>query len=624
MVLIVLRHGESEWNKLNRFTGLTDVELSDVGKEEAVEAGQILRACVFDHIFSSNLTRTIQTAELIASVQDNHTPIVQIDDFRERDYGDLTGKNKTELMNEFGSSQVNAWRRSYFEAPPNGESLEQVAARVGNAYDEHVNDLVSSGKNVLIVAHGNSLRALFVHLGIKDVNTIEKFEIGTAVPLQIEPISASFRYENAYELSAYQIIDSRGYPTLEIQCIDRRTKRVIGKGSTPSGASCGSTEVCELRDGHKSLYHGKSVFGAVNHVTELNNHFILSKKTLTNLAKCDEQFIELDGTEMKTKYGGNTSTALSFCMANTAANIKGQELYEYIAEHYGMRKTDIDRNLPTPFVNIINGGKHGVTEDLKIQEFMIFAHEDLSPSQKMRIYCEVYHTLKKILVERYGEQAKSIGDEGGFCPPIYSAEEALSLIEDAIRLSNYIVGQDVFIALDCAASEFYNTETRLYEIEKGKFLTSSELVDYYGELISAHPALRSIEDGFHESDYDAWKEFYQRFANKIMIVGDDLFTTNPRLIKQGLTEKWANTLLLKVNQIGTITEAVQGAKLMMDAGNNVIVSHRSGETNHAYIIDIAVGIGAKYVKIGSPCRGERVAKFNRLLEIEHALLRMNI
>jgi enolase len=242
----------------------------------------------------------------------------------------------------------------------------------------------------------------------------------------------------------------------------------------------------------------------------------------------------------------------------------------------------------------------------------------------MRIYCEVYHTLKKILVERYGEQAKSIGDEGGFCPPLYSAEEALSLIEDAINMSNYIVGQDVFIALDCAASEFYNTETRLYEIEKGRFLTSSELVDYYGELISAHPALRSIEDGFHESDYDAWKEFYQRFANKIMIVGDDLFTTNPRLIKQGLTEKWANTLLLKVNQIGTITEAVHGAKLMMDAGNNVIVSHRSGETNHAYIIDIAVGIGAKYVKIGSPCRGERVAKFNRLLEIEHALLRMNV
>jgi len=247
----------------------------------------------------------------------------------------------------------------------------------------------------------------------------------------------------------------------------------------------------------------------------------------------------------------------------------------------------------------------------------------LSTSQKIRIYCEVYHTLKKLLVEKYGEQAKSIGDEGGFCPPIYSAEEALTIIEEAIEKSNYNVGQDVFIALDCAASEFYNTETKMYEIEKDKFVNSEELVDYYGDLIAKHPALKSIEDGFHESDYEAWKLFTCKFGDKLMIVGDDLFTTNPKLIKQGLEEQWANTLLLKVNQIGTITEAIQGAKMVMDTGNEVIVSHRSGETNHAYIIDIAVGIGAKYVKIGSPCRGERVAKFNRLLEIEHQLLNLH-
>jgi len=623
MVLIVLRHGESMWNKLNKFTGLNDIELSEGGRQEALDAGEILRGHKFDYIFTSNLLRTTQTANIIAHIQDILVPIMQIPDFRERDYGDLTGKNKTELIAEFGSMQVTTWRRSYLESPPNGENLEQVTKRVGKAYDEYVLPLVGEGKNVLIVAHGNSLRALFVHLGIKNSVDIEHFEIGTAVPIQIDPVHFKYRYENAYELSAYQIIDSRGYPSLEVLCNDRRTKRILGKGSTPSGASCGSTEVCEMRDGDKNMYHGKSVFGAINKVAELNNHLVLSNKTIKDLSKCDEQFLLLDGTPMKTKYGGNTSTAISFCMANTAANVMGQEMYEYIADHYGLRKKDICRNLPTPFVNIINGGKHGVTEDLKIQEFMIFAREELSVSQKTRIYCEVYHTLKKILIAKYGEQAKSIGDEGGFCPPIYSAEEALNVIEEAIETANYRVGQDVFIALDCAASEFYHIDTQLYEIEKGRFVTSSELIDYYGELIAKHPALKSIEDGFHESDYTAWKEFSARFSSKIMIVGDDLFTTNPTLIKKGLDEKWANTLLLKVNQIGTITEAVQGAKMMMDAGNEVIVSHRSGETNHAYIIDLAVGIGAKYVKIGSPCRGERVAKFNRLLEIEHQLLQSN-
>jgi enolase len=624
MVLIVLRHGESNWNKLNKFTGLTDIELSDGGEKEAISVGEIVRGCRFDHIFSSNLMRTIQTAEIIKRSQNSHIPITQIPDFRERDYGDLTGKNKTDLVNEFGIKQVTTWRRSYYEAPPNGENLEQVTMRVGIAYDTNVKPLVDMNTNVLIVAHGNSLRALFVHLGINTPDNIEHFEIGTGVPIQIDTVRNKFRYENAYELSAYQIIDSRGYPSLEVQCVDRKTRRAIGKGSTPSGASCGSTEVCEMRDGDKSLYHGKSVFGAVGNIFKINDHFILSDKTITNLTKCDEQFIHLDGTEMKTKYGGNTSTALSFCMANTAANIRGEELYEYIAHHYGMIPQGVDIKLPTPFVNIINGGKHGVTEDLKIQEFMIFVRENLSISQKIRIYCEVYHTLKALLVEKYGALAKSIGDEGGFCPPIYSADEALSIIEEAITKSKYIVGQDVFIALDCAASEFYNTETQLYEIEKDLFLNRHELISYYGELIEKYPSLKSIEDGFHESDYEAWSDFTAQFSDKIMIVGDDLFTTNPKLIQQGLEKKWANTLLLKVNQIGTITEAIKGAKMMIDAGHNVIVSHRSGETNHAYIIDIAVGIGAKYVKIGSPCRGERVSKFNRLLEIEHAMLNSNL
>ena len=237
------------------------------------------------------------------------------------------------------------------------------------------------------------------------------------------------------------------------------------------------------------------------------------------------------------------------------------------------------------------------------------------------LVCEVYQTLQEILVRRYGKQAKSIGDEGGFCPPIYSTEIALKTIEEAIEEANYIVGVDVFMALDCAASEFYNEETKLYEIEKNLFLTYIDLVDYYDNLIKKHPALRSIEDGFHETDYEAWKLFTFNFSDKIMIVGDDLFTTNKTLIKQGLEEKWANSLLLKVNQIGTISEAIESASYF--TSGNVIVSHRSGETNHAYIIDIAVGIGAKYVKIGSPCRGERTAKFNRLIEIEQIISLLN-
>ncbi len=620
MVFVVLRHGESEWNKLNKFTGLTDVGLSEQGKQEAIAAGMLLKNCFFDFIFCSQLKRTVHSAKIIADIQNNPAKIKPRNEFEERDYGTITGKNKTELIEEHGKQQIMVWRRSFYQGPPGGESLNAVAQRVGIGYDREIQFLLNDNRNVLLVAHGNSLRALFVHLGIKNEKTIESFEIGTGVPIQVDVVNKTYKYLNAYTLSAYQIIDSRGYPSLEVQCYNKESKKCIGKGSTPSGASCGSTEVCEMRDGQKGLFHGKSVYRTVENIRKINDHFVLSKKTLTNLSNCDKQFNDLDGTEMKTKYGGNTSTALSFCLANCAANLKNMEMYEYFAQHYNMVSEIDPAKLPTPFVNIINGGKHGVTEDLKIQEFMIFANEDLPTSKQVRIYCEVYHSLKKLLVEKYGEQAKSIGDEGGFCPPIYSADEALNVIEEAIKLSNYEVGTDVFIALDCAASEFYNEETKLYEIEKGKFVTSNELIDYYSKLIEDYPALKSIEDGFHEKDYNAWHLFTCKYHDKIMIVGDDLFTTNPKLIKQGLEENWANTLLLKVNQIGTISEAVEGAKMMMNQGNNVIVSHRSGETNHAYIVDIAIGIGAKYLKIGSPCRGERVAKFNRLLEIEHQLI----
>jgi enolase len=623
MVFIVLRHGESVWNKENRFTGLTDVLLSENGKMEAREAGYILRNVPFDTVFTSTLQRTIDTGSIIAAQQRvDQPPRFRSDtSLCERDYGNLTGKNKTELAELYGPELVKTWRRSYFDGPPQGENLDDVTKRAGKYYDEHIAPLLAENRHVLLVSHGNTLRALFVHLGIKTEKTVESFEIPTGVPIQINTNTKEYRMENLYELSGYQIIDSRGYPTIEVQCKCRETNRIIGKGSSPSGASCGSTEVLELRDKDKTKYHGKSVFQSVDNVAKLNNHFILNEKMMTNVKKCDEQLIKYDPSPMKSDIGGNTTTAVSFCMADVGANMLQIPLYEYFHKIYNVRTTPICKeDLPTPLVNIINGGKHSVTGELKIQEFMIFPKHDFTVSEKTQLLCEIYHTLKQILVEKYGEAAKSIGDEGGFCPPIYTAEEALSVIEEAIEKSHYKANDDVYIALDCAASEFYDEETKLYEIEEGRFLSNTELVDYYGELMRKHPALKSIEDGFHEQDYAAWIQLTEQYGDNMMIVGDDLFTTNPRLIKQGLEEKWANTLLLKVNQIGTISEAVEGAQMLLSEGKDVIVSHRSGETNHAYIVDLAVGIGAKFLKIGSPCRGERVAKFNRLLEIEHNLV----
>ena len=632
MVFFVMRHGESIWNKENKFTGWVDVDLSEKGKLEALEAGNKLLQYNFDNIITSDLKRTKQTAILLLKNKDieikNNITFTVSDLVKERSYGDLAGIVKSELKEKYGEEQMRIWRRSYYERPPNGESLEDVKNRIGPFFDNTILPLLKTDKNVLLVSHGNALRALFVHLGFKDEKSIEHFEFATATPICIDVFSTAtsiykdvfakdYYYINDYKLVGSQIIDSRGFPTIEVSCIDKKKNRFIGKGSSPSGASCGSSEVLELRDGNNSLFNGKSVFKAINNVELINKRISLNSNNFTDLKKIDEQLKTIDGTDLKTVLGGNTTTAVSFCMADVAAKTNGVEMFQYIQQHYGFSLPIT--SLPTPFVNIINGGKHGVTDDLKIQEFMIFPNESFSVSKKIQIICEVYQNLKNILVKKYGKQAKSIGDEGGFCPPIYNAEEALSVIEEAITESKYTVNEDVFMALDCAASEFYNEETKLYEVEKNLFLTSDELIDYYGALLEKHPALKSIEDGFHEHDYEAWQKFTQKFGDKIMIVGDDLFTTNSALIKKGLDASWANALLLKVNQIGTVSEAIESAKLMFSQGNNVIVSHRSGETNHAYIVDIAVGIGAKYLKIGSPCRGERVAKFNRLIEIEQIL-----
>lgn len=618
MSLYILRHGESEWNKENKFTGLTDIKLSKAGKNESFIAGILLKNKKIDCIVTSKLSRTIETAEIIESQLDNNNIVIfSSAHLNERDYGSLTGKNKDEIKEVYGEDKLKLWRRSYSTAPPNGESLNDVKKRAGIFFDNYILNLLKNGKNVLIVAHGNSLRGLLVHLQVFDEKTIETFEISTCVPIEVHLESKTIEYINQYKLIGTQIIDSRGTPTIEVACYDTIKKKFVGKGSSPSGASCGSSEVLELRDNDKNYYFGKSVQKCIDNLSIVNKQIMLNNKTITDIKYIDNELVKLDGTEMKTKLGGNTTTAISFCIADVASRLKNLEMFEYISNTYKLNKTNIGPfSLPTPLVNIINGGKHSVTGELKIQEFMIFPNEKFTIKEKMRIISEVYISLQKLLVSKYGAQSKSIGDEGGFCPAIYTTEEALSVIEEAIMLANYTPGLDVFLALDCAASEFYNEETKLYEVEKGLFLTNDELIMYYKNIIEKYPSLKSIEDGFHEKDYVAWKKFTQQFSDKIMIVGDDLFTTNKKLIEYGITNSLANTLLLKVNQIGTITESIEGAELMFNQNNNVIVSHRSGETNHAYIVDIAVGIGAKYLKIGSPCRGERVAKFNRLLEID--------
>jgi bisphosphoglycerate-dependent phosphoglycerate mutase len=497
-MFIVLRHGESVWNKENKFTGWVDVGLSEKGEQEALAAGEKLQKYNFDNVITSDLKRTKKTAILLLKDRPLHEKESMIftvsEKVKERNYGDLAGIVKSELKEKYGEEQMRIWRRSYYERPPGGENLEDVKNRMGPFYDDFILPLLKEGKNVLLVSHGNALRALFVHLGFKDEKTVEHFELATATPISIDVFNKDYHYLNDYELVGRQIIDSRGFPTIEVACLDKATHRFIGKGSSPSGASCGSSEVLELRDGDSSLFKGKSVFKSIENVGIINKKISLNTSNFANLSKIDEQLKTIDGTELKTLLGGNTTTAVSFCMADVAAKSEGLEMFEYIRKHYGFEKSD---SLPTPLVNIINGGKHGVTDDLKIQEFMIFPNESYSVSKKTQIICEVYQTLKEILVKKYGKNAKSIGDEGGFCPPIYNAEEALSVIEESIVAAKYEVGKDVFMALDCAASEFYNTETKLYEVEKDLLLTSDQLIDYYGGLIEKHPALKSIEDGFH-------------------------------------------------------------------------------------------------------------------------------
>ncbi|KAL0491272.1 enolase [Acrasis kona] len=421
-----------------------------------------------------------------------------------------------------------------------------------------------------------------------------------------------------------EVLDSRGNPTVEAD-IYLADGKLAGRASAPSGASTGSNEAHELRDTEdKKRYHGKGVQKAVSNVSGPLSD-ALKGKNVDNLRECDLAMREKDGTELKTNLGGNAITAASFAVATAGASVMNEELFLYLARNYDQSDNIHSRTFkcPTPLVNILNGGKHAGGR-LKIQEFMIVPSSEISFKEQLRTVTEVYHTLGGILSKACGKSAKNLGDEGGYAPSLENPNEALAYIKQAIEEAGYTPGRDVFLALDAAASEFYDKETNKYEIIEGQHITSEALVDFYEKMVDDYPFFLSIEDGLDEKDYEGWKKMTERLGSRIMIVGDDLYTTNTRLIKEGIENKWANALLLKVNQIGTISESMDAARMIQNADQNVIVSHRSGETGTNIIADLAVAIGAKYIKTGAPARGERVGKYNRLLQIEEYLKDNNL
>ena len=394
-------------------------------------------------------------------------------------------------------------------------------------------------------------------------------------------------------LYAREILDSRGNPTVECELT---TENFTVRASVPSGASTGTNEALELRDGD-SRYHGKGVNKAVNNVNTIIKNALIGKEL--NQKVLDNLLLELDGTKNKANLGANAILSVSLCIMKAIAKSQNKDIYELFDGPYTM---------PYPMMNIINGGVHA-TSSLEIQEFMIVPNQSTF-KERLRCGAEVFQTLKSIL--KQNGFSTSVGDEGGFAPTFKTIEEALDYIILAIKESGYIPGKDVNLALDAAASEFYKEGK--YTINK-KELTKEELINYYITLTETYPII-SIEDAFSEDDIDSIKKLTELIGNKIMLVGDDYFVTNIEYLQKGITEKYNNAILLKANQIGTITEMLETIKLAKNSGFKTIISHRSGETEDTFISQMAVGLNLGYIKTGSLCRGERIAKYNELLRIE--------
>jgi enolase len=408
-------------------------------------------------------------------------------------------------------------------------------------------------------------------------------------------------------IQAREILDSRGNPTIEVDVhVDGGA---CGRAAVPSGASTGEHEALELRDGDKSRFAGKGVRKAVANV----NHTIgpvLKGLDARDQANIDKKLIELDGSPTKKNLGANATLAVSLAVARAAAAAENLPLFQYLGGPEA-------RVLPVPMMNILNGGAHS-DAPIDFQEFMIVPRGAPSFSEALRYGTEVYHALKSVLKERLLSTA--IGDEGGFAPQLDSAEDALESISAAVEKAGYKLGEQIFIALDPAASEFYDAEKRLYIFKKsgGAGKTAEELVDYYAELCARFPII-SIEDGCAEDDWDGWKKLTKKLGDRIQLVGDDLFVTNVEFLRRGIAEHVANSILIKVNQIGTLTETLATINLAKRSHYTTVISHRSGETEDTTIADIAVATNAGQIKTGAPCRSDRVAKYNQLLRIEEEL-----
>ncbi|MGV8162533.1 MAG: phosphopyruvate hydratase [Candidatus Nanoarchaeia archaeon] len=405
------------------------------------------------------------------------------------------------------------------------------------------------------------------------------------------------------KIHARQILDSRGNPTIEVEV---HTDNCTGAAAVPSGASTGKYEAVELRD-NKTDYQGKSVYTAVHNVCHTLSP-LLTGMNVDDQRKIDEKMIAADGTKNKGKLGANAILGVSMACSRAGAMSYNMHLHEYLGSLYENKEF----TLPIPFCNVINGGVHA-GGGLKFQEFMIVPYKAKNFAEATKIVCETYHELKKVIAESFGPQFTSLGDEGGFAPPIDSPEAALDLIEVALAKSGH--RSKVGLAMDVAASEMYDEESKRYTVSSSVTLSTEELVDYYVLLVKKYGII-SIEDPFDQDDFEGYATLMKKLNGKVQIVGDDLLVTNVERIKKAIELKACNALLLKVNQIGSLTEAFEAAKLAQENGWRVMVSHRSGETEDSFIADLAVAINAGQIKLGAPARGERTAKYNELLRIE--------
>ena len=410
------------------------------------------------------------------------------------------------------------------------------------------------------------------------------------------------------DVYAREVLDSRGNPTVEVEVLTE--SGAFGRALVPSGASTGEYEAVELRDGDSSRFLGKGVEEAVENVNGIiAPELIDGEFSVLEQVSIDKMLIQLDGTKNKEKLGANAILGVSIAVAKAAADILGQPLYKYLGGFNAVQ-------LPVPMMNIINGGEHA-DNSIDIQEFMIMPVGAATFKEALRMGTEIFHHLAKVLSSK--GYSTAVGDEGGFAPNLKSNEEALEVIGEAVAAAGYELGSDIVLAMDAASSEFFNAETGNYELKgEGKTYSSEELVDWYGELVSKYPII-SIEDGLDENDWSGTKLLTDKIGDKVQLVGDDLFVTNTEKLVQGIEQGVGNSILVKVNQIGTLTETFEAIEVAQRAGYTAVISHRSGETEDTTIADIAVATNAGQIKTGAPSRTDRVAKYNQLLRIEDEL-----